>query len=87
MGEADELPEGDIDEDSICRSEEVCAGLEYLASKLVADLECRPLTCFSDFETIVENSVGYAGEGGAGGKGDGVDLEASQSIIIGNMHK
>ena len=75
VGETDEFPD-DIDEDSICRSEEVCAGLEYLASKLRSDLECRPLTCFSDFETIVENSVGYAGEGG-GGKGDGVDLEAS----------
>ena len=75
VGETEEFPD-DVDEDSICRSEEVCAGLEYLASKLRSDLECRPLTCFSDFETIVENSVGYAGEGG-GGKGDGVDLEAS----------
>ena len=76
VGETEEFPD-DIDEASICRSEEVCAGLEYLASKLRSDLECRPLTCFSDFETIVENSVGYAGEGGGGGKGDGVDLEAS----------
>ena len=80
-GEIDELP-NDTDEDSVCISDEVCAGLEYVASSLRADLECRPLTCFSDFETIIENSGGGGGGGGGGGKGGGGqnDLEASPDL-------
>ena len=75
-GEIDEMPDR-IEEDSLCRSEEVCAGFEYVASKLRADLECKPLTCSSDFETIIENSGGGGGGNGGGGQND---LEASLNL-------
>ena len=79
-GETDELPEK-IDEDSLCRSDEVCAGVEYVASRLKADLECRPLTCSSDFETIIENSGGGGGGGGKGGGGQN-DLEVGFTLKL-----
>ena len=80
-GEIDEIPEK-IEETGrrLCRSDEVCAGLEYVASKLRADLECKPLTCSSDFETIIENSGGGGGGGGGNGGGGQNDLEASSNL-------
>ena len=61
--------------ESMCRTDEVCDIFDYVASQLKAELECRPLTCSSDIETIIENSG--LGTGGGGGGGGGVDLEAS----------